>query len=570
MLRTFSEHEVRIVEALDGLWEFVTAAERKDGGRLPKTYPHRLHVPGCWEMAPGFEAYRGKAWYRRSVTSVEGLALRLVFGGVSHTGEVFVDGKSVGSHYDAYTPWDVVVTGLGTGPHEIVIEVDNSFGAHSALHLPNDYYTYGGLTRPVEVQLVPELFIEKLFAVPRRDGGNWALDLRVRLRNAGATAQRRRVVAEIAGVALDMGSATVPAGGRREVRAVVPGLSVEEWSAETPVLYDLDVTLFERERVCDDLVDRVGFRDVKVAGPRLLLNGREFKLRGYNRHEDHPSFGCSLPLQMMVNDMAIMRDLGCNFVRTSHYPNDMRFLDLCDELGFYVWEESHARQVKFDHPKYREQIAGSTVEMVEWHFNRPSIVIWGCLNECDSASPAGRAEHAMVLRQLKKMDSSRPVTYASHKRRQDICEGLCDIVAWNFYVGWYGQKPEETKDFLDGMLKWKNSAASRGGKGKPVIISEFGAGAIPGYRHPRQCHWTEEYQARVLDENLKVYLNHPAVSGAAIWQFCDVRITEEGEMWKGRPRTMNNKGTVDEYRRPKMAYEVVKKRMHAARRRFGR
>jgi len=93
-------------------------------------------------------------------------------------------------------------------------------------------------------------------------------------------------------------------------------------------------------------------------------------------------------------------------------------------------------------------------------------------------------------------------------------------------------------------------------------MSEFGAGSIYGWRHPRCTKWTEEYHARVLDESLRVYLNHPDIVGAAIWQFCDCRVTQE--RWSGRPRNMNNKGTVDEYRRPKLAYEVVKRRMHEA------
>ena len=105
-----------------------------------------------------------------------------------------------------------------------------------------------------------------------------------------------------------------------------------------------------------------------------------------------------------------------------------------------------------------------------------------------------------------------------------------------------------------------------GGKNKPVIMSEFGAGAIPGYRRPHHAKWTEQYQGEVLDEQLAVYLNHPQVVGATIWQFCDCRVTNGH--FNGRPRTMNNKGTVSEFRLPKAAYEVVKRHMHESRRRW--
>jgi beta-glucuronidase len=118
-------------------------------------------------------------------------------------------------------------------------------------------------------------------------------------------------------------------------------------------------------------------------------------------------------------------------------------------------------------------------------------------------------------------------------------------------------------------MKWLNSPLSRGGRGKPVIMSEFGAAALYGYHNPNKCKWTEEYQAAVLDESLRVYLSMPGIVGVAIWQFCDCRVTQGGDKghWNTRPRCHNNKGVVDEFRRRKMSYEAVKKRMLEAARR---
>jgi len=562
MLRTFVEHEARPVDSLCGLWEFTTKAERRDRAKLPKRYARRIHVPSAWETLPGLGNYRGRAWLRTTVDAAPDRALRLVFGGVSHTGTVFVDGRKVGHHYDAFTPWDVVVPGLSPGEHELVVEVDNSFGPHSALHIENDYYTYGGITRPAQAQYVPEVFIDKLFATPARRGSRWELAVRVRLRNWSKKRRTCRLVVALSDVVLDLGKVAVGAGRTREVRGLLPDLEVEPWSPASPSLYEAVVLLLDGDDVVDDLVDRVGFREIAVRGRKLLLNGSPLRLRGYNRHEDHPLFGNALPVEAMAHDLALLRDLGCNFVRTCHYPNDLRFLDLCAEMGICVWEESHARSVPFSHPRFRDQIAASTTEMVAWHHNCPAILIWGCLNECDSASSAGRREHARVLKLLKKLDPSRPVTFASNKAERDRCLDLVDIVSWNRYDAWYGGEPPDVEPALRRALRWLHSAKSRGGKGKPVILSEFGAGAIPGCRNPNHAKWTEEYQAEVLDESLRVYLNHPDVAGAAIWQFADVRVTRNH--WGGRPRTMNNKGTVDEYRRPKLAYDVVRRRMHEA------
>ena len=196
-----------------------------------------------------------------------------------------------------------------------------------------------------------------------------------------------------------------------------------------------------------------------------------------------------------------------------------------------------------------------------------TIVIWGCLNECESHTAFGRREYARVLGLIKKLDPTRPVTFASNHAHEDLCLGMVDIVSWNRYDGWYQGEPPDVEPMLKKMLRWLHSKRSRGGSGKPVILSEFGAGAIHGHRSPNRAKWTEEYQCDVLDETLRIYLNHPDVVGVAIWQFCDVRITRG--WWRARPRTMNNKGTVDEFRRPKLAYNVVKHRMHAARRKWG-
>lgn len=558
MIRTFAQHAVRPADSLSGRWDFAIEPERTEGGRLPAAYPRSIYVPSAWELLPGLEGYRGRGWVRTEVFTLPEGALRLVFGGVSHTATVFVDGEEAGGHYDAYTPWDVVVAGLEPGEHELVVEVDNSFGAHSALHRDNDYYTYGGITRPVEIQFVPEVYIDKLFATPRREGSTWALDVRVRLRNWSDEPVERKVVVAVADSALELEAVTVEPGAACEVEGTLEGLDVVAWSPQEPALYEAVALLLDEEGAVDDLADRIGFRQVEVRGRELLLNGQPIRLRGYNRHEQHPHFGSALPEEAMVADLERLRDQGGNFLRTAHYPNDLRFLDLCDEMGICLWEESHARAVDFGHPRFRDQIAAATTEMVEWHHNRPCVLIWGCLNECDSVSEPGREEHRRVLELIRRLDPSRPVTFASNKGQRDRCLDLVDIVAWNRYDAWYGGGPDDVQPRLEEALQWLRSEHS-GARDKPLILSEFGAGALYGTRDPGEARWSEEYQAEALDECLRVYLHHPDVVGAAIWQFADCRVCDGH--WRDRPRTMNNKGTLDEYRRPKLAYAVVKRRM---------
>jgi beta-glucuronidase len=568
MLRHFLRHRHRTTVELDGLWDFSVAPDRTDKGRLPRAYKRTIHVPAAWEQLPGLEAYRGKGWLRRTIRTEEGKAVRLVFGGVSHTGTVFIDGRKRGRHYDAFTPWTVLAAGLPAGEHELVVEADNTFGPHSALHIENDYYTYGGITRPAELQLVPEAYIDRVHAAATGGRGKWGLTVVVTVNNWSARTLRRELLVELAGETYSLGTITLRPRASREVSADLTGLDVAPWTPADPRLYELSVTLCDGGEVADDTIERVGFRTVEVRGRKLLLNGEELLLTGYNRHESHPQFGCALPVEAMMTDLEIMKDLGCNFIRTCHYPNDERFLDLCDELGMLVWEESHARSPDFAHPAFHEQITASTREMVEWHHNHPSIIMWGFLNECNSDMPWGRKVYKHLARLVRSLDATRPITFATNRGQRDLCLDLADVVSFNRYQGWYGGTIDGIAPDIRKLLKWLHSDASRGGRGKPVIMSEFGAGAIYGCRHPARAKWTEEYQADLLDEALRVYLDQAGVVGVAIWQFCDVRITFD--WWRTRPRTMNNKGTVDEYRRAKLAYDVVKKRFAEARKRHGR
>ena len=261
-----------------------------------------------------------------------------------------------------------------------------------------------------------------------------------------------------------------------------------------------------------------------------------------------------------MRDIHLMRDLGANCVRTCHYPNDPCFLDLCDEVGLLVWEESHTRgfsEERMRHPHFMDQLLLCTEEMVRQHQNHPSIFVWGTLNECADDTEYGVQCYREVFALLRKLDESRPVTAALLERPGGKAYGDMDIVSLNIYPRWYHETPVRT------ALDQKNREADEnGGAGKPVIVSEIGAGAIYGFHDPfGEAKWSEERQCRILEEQLRAVLSHPDVSGVFLWQFADVRVDEEWAM--ARPRTHNNKGVVDEHRRPKLAYQTVKKKFRS-------
>ena len=272
-------------------------------------------------------------------------------------------------------------------------------------------------------------------------------------------------------------------------------------------------------------------------------------------------FGCALPYQAIDYDLNLIKDLGANSIRTSHYPNDELFLDLCDEKGILIWEEGHARGLTEEdmrNPNFNRQSADCIQEMIQNHYNHPSIYIWGVMNECASETEYGKTCYEKQISQIKSLDTSRPTSFASCKFKTDLCFGIPDVVSYNIYPGWYHDAP--VADYLADLYQWVQDSTE--GSGKPFLVTEIGAGGIYGYRSPTNVKWTEERQAETLRTQINAVLNQEGVSGIYIWQFCDVRVCEE--WFSNRPRTMNNKGVVDEYRRRKLAYNVVKELYTAA------
>jgi beta-glucuronidase len=192
--------------------------------------------------------------------------------------------------------------------------------------------------------------------------------------------------------------------------------------------------------------------------------------------------------------------------------------------------------------------------MVQQHINHPCIYVWGLLNECESETEFGRETYAAQIKQLRGLDPSRPITFASCRHFNDVCLDLVDIVSFNIYPQWYLK--ESTDEWTAKEIAWMETA---GAKNKPIIFSEFGAGGIAGFHDPfSRVKWSEERQADILEEQLTSLLGNPRVAGTYIWQFCDVRTSEETAWCMRRPKVENNKGVVDLYRKPKLSYNTVK------------
>ncbi len=347
MIRLYEQHEVRNVKELEGMWDFV----KVDTGKH-----YTLPVPGCWEQHPDMLTYRGQGIFSKKIRIRKDTAVRLEFKGVSHTADVYWDGEKIAHHYNAFTPFSAVVPKATAGEHEIRVDVDNSFSEKSALHVGNDYYTYGGLIRPVVLEEISSVYIERVHFTPSFADGVWSAKVEVTVSNAGELpaefvltgALTEQDGEEVEKLRLLPGRVEAGESVTLESTQIYPG--VKAWCHEEPNLYLLKVRLYldqneesdgesvsgrkeagevkkegipdkEENRdkkeamewkpaeLADDLIERVGFRVVSIQGRKLQVNGKDVFLKGFNRHEDHGMAGCAIPLQLMVQDMELSEDL---------------------------------------------------------------------------------------------------------------------------------------------------------------------------------------------------------------------------------------------------------------------
>lgn len=554
MIRLFDTHEIRPIKELEGLWDFQPVDQV---GEIPEEMSYRLPVPGCWESHPKFGTYQGIGLYRRTIRTERRTHLRLEFKGVSHTADVYLDGKKVAHHYNAYTAFEAIIVDAEPGEHEIRLYADNSFSEQSALHVENDYYTYGGPIRPITLEEIPDVHIERVAFFPEFKEGVWSGRWQAKVRNLAAESREVELLLGLDGLNTINEKARIEGESSITVERTEVYAAAKPWNPEEPSLHTLRAQLRQNDDIFDDWIDRVGFRSIDTEGGELKVNGKAVLLKGVNRHEDHAIAGAAFSFPDLVRDIELIQDLGCNSVRTSHYPNDERFLDLCDERGIFVWEENHARgltEEQMRNPNFRKQSEAVTREMVEQHGNHPAIIIWAILNECASDTPYGRTIYESELALIRNLDYTRPRSFATHHRNRDICLDLADIVSFNLYPLWYTD--EDPGELMRQARGW---ADELGGVGKPMIISEFGADAYYGFRSRERVKGSEERQCDILEANLKAYLAADSpLSGVYIWQFSDCRVTEATGWLLARGCTRNSKGLVDGYRLPKLAYDTVR------------
>ncbi|MCL2571148.1 MAG: hypothetical protein FWE11_01995 [Defluviitaleaceae bacterium] len=545
MNRLFERHHIRDVVSLNGQWQFKTDSNKEGlAQKWHETFPKgsdKAIVPSCWTNQLGYFGYEGLAWYSREIITTSP-NIKLDFHGITGQAEVYLDGRHLKSHYGSFTPFSVTITDLEPGSHVLTVSCDNTTNNIDTMPLLRvDWHNYGGITRGVELSQLPDLWVEDV-EINYTLGVDADVIVKLNVSGNGCT----QVKCFVDGTTVHTGHANPG-----EYCFSFTLSNIRLWDIHQPNLYTIRIELDS-----DDIVERIGFRTVETRGNDIFINGKKVFLKGVNRHEDHPDFGFALPLQIMQRDIHIIKDMGCNAIRGSHYPNAEAFLDFCDEHGLVFWEEVPLWQHDEAHitnPVLVNRTLDCITEMITRDRHHPSIIMWGVHNEINTTVPASVGFTKTLVDRVRNLDPTRLVTYASHMPMDDLCFSLVDVICVNKYYGWYEGDLGEWPIFLE---KFKEKMKEEGVDNKPFIMSEFGAEGIHGLTTYEAEKWTENHQAQCLEYELKLFTKDPDISGTFIWQYCDTRASIDFNL--GRGRSYNNKGVVSQYRSPKLAFSIVK------------
>lgn len=554
MTRLFDQHAIREIKDLSGVWLF--KKDEQDIGERAEWQNgfldgQKIFVPGMWNNEFGLLEYEGAGWYLKRFYT-RGGTLEIKFGGVMTKADVWLDGEKLGEHYGGFNEFSFIKREVEEGWHVLVVKADNRFD-EAAIPQPRvDWYHYGGITREVSVSVLKGICV--LYAKTdyelSDDKTQAKIAQTVELYNATEEPLSDLLRVFVGGKEI-VKEISLAAGEKRTEILHFELENVSLWEMDSPTLYEV-----EMRTSTDDLRTRIGFRRVEVKPDGVYLNGKFVEICGVNRHEEHPEWGFAVPAKLSKADLDIAIEMGCNSIRGSHYPQSHAFLDYCDEKGILFWSEIPIWGGGFSTQALgNEKIVARGLkmheEMVRAYFDHPSIIIWGMHNEINSFAPEALEMTKIYYEYLKENGGNRIVTYATDKPFEDICLEFCDIICINMYKGWYGG---EISSWDGALEQFRARRTALGLEHKPVIFSEFGAAAIFGHKSFDNVRWTEEYQANLLSYCLKLFHADPMVCGAYIWQFTDIRSTME----INRARGFNNKGVLNEFRKPKLAYFAVR------------
>jgi len=546
-----------------------------------------ISLPHSWnttDVTQDTGYYRGIGWYKKTIYVPQiwqGKSIYLYFEGANQVTEVYVNGRLAGKHVGGYTAFSFDIGKLlkydqTSTPNQIAVKVDNSHNENIP-PLNADFTFFGGIYR--DVYLISANPVH--FNLDNNSGpgvriktpvvGNDDADITVEssITNTGATKLKVVVSSSIEDAEGNLVKqvathATLSAGSTSSITQPLNGIAKPHlWSPDDPYLYKVVTTISDKDgNVMDETISPLGLRWFKFdAATGFYLNGKPLKLIGANRHQDYRGMANAVPDAIHEHDMQLLKDMGANFIRISHYPQDPSVLEACDRLGILASIEIPIVNRITQSPEFTQNCENMQREMIAQNFNHPCIVIWAYMNEVllqpryKSRSPEQLAYFHDVASLAGKLDS---LTRSEDPSRYTMisCHGDFDryndagitkipqIIGWNLYYGWYAPDFEGFGKFLDRHHQELPD--------KPLMVTEYGCdGDIRLHSfNPQRFDKTIEYETMYHKHYLKAMMDRPFVAGAAMWCLVDFNSYARIDASPHK----NTKGVATDERVPKDVY----------------
>ncbi len=575
--------------SLGSIWEIWRGEAATDNVTwTPVTLPHCFNARDA--VDPDVRYYQGPGWYRTRLKVVNpftnGRTL-LHFDGAGQKAQVFIGMEKVGEHVGGYDGWTVDVTDAITksekkGEVPLAVRCDNSRDAESIPSDQSDFNRYGGLYRHVTLSYVPAISLERLHVEPSLAAdGKASVILRSRLFNpttASDEVELKIEVSDPSGKVIHSASQKLaPWSGEREISAFEI-TKPELWSPKTPALYRCVVTLTSKHGE-QQMTERFGVRSTEWVehGP-FKLNGERLLLRGTHYHEDHAGVAAAVPDEVVRQTLHAMKDMGANFVRLGHYQQAPLVLDLCDELGLLVWEEIPWCRGGLGGTAYQQQCRDMLHNLIDQHYNHPSVILWGLGNENDWPGDFEKFDKKAIHDLMAELNTLAHQLDPSRKtsiRRCDFCKDVVDVYSPSIWAGWYSGRYTEYRKATEKAIKdtshffhaeyGGDSHAGRHAEEPEKFLAEVATGqgtaevgkAYKGSGGParpsKDGDWSESYMVNLFDWHLKEQEAMPDLTGAAQWIFKDFSTPLRPE--NPVPR-VNQKGVVERDGTPKEGFYV--------------
>jgi beta-glucuronidase len=546
----------------------------------------QVAVPGSVNEQLAERGYRdtlGPLWLQREIelpAHAAGHTLTLYLGSADLCARVWLDGVHLGDHEQPFLPFIVEVSTQlhATLSASLVIRLDGRLdAAHPLPGIDVDAYQREGRPRdevfpPVRYDFFPYLGLHRapLLAITPRGGltqvdvaGDFDAERRLGRAHvtltAAAAGRARLTLRDPTGALCADTALTLVAN--TAIEAVLAVDHAVPWAIGQGVCYRLQVDFVTSDGVSDRYERLVGFRRVQVVNQQLTLNGAPVTLKGFGMHEDFPIVGKAHLPALAIKDFELLRWIGANSLRTSHYAYAEEILDLADTRGVLVISEVASVNLDFRH------VDESTLKrhraMVDAQIARdrshPCVIAWSLVNEPGYLAERAYAERAgayfdALFAHARALDPTRPLTGANVGGRHgddDPLYARCDFLMLNRYVGWY-EAPAQLERALQAVAAELDRLSAR--YARPMLLSEFGADAIAGQHASVDQLFTEEFQARLIAGYWRLIERHPALIGGHVWNFADFRTAQHH-----RRVVLNHKGVFTRTRDPKLAAWTLKK-----------